>query len=81
MSEVRVVKFNLKTFAQDYLFLREEGNQDDLDKLEGRFNKFYTGCSVNIKSQVDTFLFNCPIVLETPSLKGFLEKTGVNFQK
>jgi hypothetical protein len=80
MSEVRTVKFNLKTFTQDYVFLKEENNKEELGLLEEGFNDFYIKCRSQVKRQVDRFFFKCPLVLDNPSLKAFLEKQGVDFQ-
>jgi hypothetical protein len=80
MSEVKVVKFNLKTFSQDYIFYEEVKDKEQKRSLEEDFKVFYVGASDNIKLSVIKYLEGCPLVMGSRGYLKFLHGvTGCDF--
>lgn len=79
MSEVRIVKFNLKTFSQDYVISFESRDDSLRETLEFEFSSFYSTSSDSIKEGIKKFFSKCPLVSDHQCLQGFLLKEGLHF--
>lgn len=79
--ETRIVKFNLKEFIGDYIFLHElkdlEGEKDLIKKFD---DNFYSS-SHPVKVGIQTFLFNSGLAKDYPVLQGLATRCIAVFTK
>tara|TARA_R110000851_G_scaffold138375_1_gene275002 strand:+ start:1228 stop:1458 length:231 start_codon:yes stop_codon:yes gene_type:complete len=69
--ETRTVKFNLKTFIGDFVFLKESKDEENLRELMGSFDTFLKSCKDNVKQGVGKYLSNDKIAKQYIELQGF----------
>ena len=69
--ETRTVKFNLKDFIEEYVFLKESKDKEKLRELVGDFNEYLFSCSDDIKRSIGKFLSNNKIAMQYAELQGY----------
>lgn len=79
MAEVKVIKFNLLQFCQDYVFCYQNNMYEDTLSLEIDFLRFFTNTKGEIRERTESFLKKSDYVKENSFLRDFLSKHGVDF--
>jgi hypothetical protein len=74
--EVRVVKFNIKQFIEDYIFCVEcKDKCGEKDALE-RFNKVFSSSSHAVQDSMQMYLFNSAVARDYPKLVELATKSA-----
>ena len=63
MSEIRVVKFNIKDFLVDLLCSKVTGQEDEYNELIDKFDSFYTNSNLNTKKGVYNYMNKKSIIV------------------
>lgn len=69
--ETRTVKFNLKDFIGEFVFLKESKDKEKLSELMSDFDEYLKSCPDNVKSGIGKFLSNDKISKQYTELQGF----------
>jgi len=77
--ETRIVKFNIRQFVEDYIFARESGDNDAERELLDNFDNFFYSSSYQVKSGIQTYLFNNPIARQYTGLQDIATRCITNF--
>ena len=68
--EIRTVKYNLKSFIEEYIILHESKDKEGEEKLLEDFNNEFIKSSDVVKQGMQMFLFNSKIAKEYEVLQG-----------
>ena len=68
--EIRTVKYNLKSFIEEYIILHESKDKEGEEKLLEDFNNEFIKSSDVVKQGMQMFLFNSKIAKEYKVLQG-----------
>lgn len=75
--ETRVVKFNIKTFIEDYVFYYESKNQEKVQEILSDFEIRYSRYDYKVRTSIQTFLFNNPISKQYADLQAIATRCEV----
>jgi len=67
--ETRSIKFNVKSFIEDYIFCIESKDSDGEEELLARFNKVFYSSSAPVQKGIQMFLFNNRVAKEYPKIQ------------
>ena len=71
--ETRSIKFNVKSFIEDYIFCIESKDSDGEGELLERFNKVFHSSSTPVQRGIHMFLFNNKIAKDYPKIQEIAE--------
>lgn len=79
--EVRVVKFNLKVFIEDFIFAKESKDKVARESLEEVFRKEYENSSQIVREGMEKFITTSKIASESKDLQKLIKSCVRNFRK
>lgn len=74
-----MVRFNLKTFVEEFRIARESGDLDSEQDLLNSFNSFIKSASFVVKQKSQMYIFNSPIARQYPDLLDVATKCTLVF--
>ena len=72
--EVRVVRFNIKQFIEDYIFCIESEDIECKEQLEIKFDRVFFESNSTVKVGIITYLINSAIAKEYPEIQDIITK-------
>lgn len=79
--ETRTVKFNIKSFIEEYIFLHESHDKEGEKKLLEKFNTNFYNSNFKVKAGIQAFIFNSKLAKEYPVLQGLSTRCVAFFTK
>lgn len=67
--ETRVVKFSVKDFIEEYVFLHESKDKEGKSKLLEEFREKFWSSSFNVRQGIQVYLFNNKVAKQYPELQ------------
>ena len=78
----RFVRFNIKSFLEEYLFHDVSGEKQRCEELLSNFEVFYSNSTIDIQNQIINYLTSSDVVINNKKLvKALKNITGKVFNK
>lgn len=74
MTESKIIKINLKSFAEDLLIALSSRDEDTAKELDEKFNHFYNSQTDKMKDEVLYYLKQTKLVVENDCLVKYISK-------
>lgn len=70
----KIIKFNLKSFVNEYIVATESGDDETLEELEGKFEHFCETVNNKIKQQSVNYILNNSLIKSSDKCVKYFEK-------